>query len=66
MEFLDEQLKNVTKVSNYLNIIPYVIFAFIIWLIFLTIIICLLYFNIIDIKSIVEGMKQCVVSLYLL
>lgn len=60
MEFLDEQLNKVSQVTK---ILPYVLLSVIMWLFFMTILVVLLYFNILDIKSIVEGMKQCVVSL---
>lgn len=63
MEFLDEQLN---KINDVLKVLPYVFICLILWLFFMSIVVFLLYFNIIDIKSIVEGMKQCVVSLNIL
>lgn len=60
MEFLDETLSKITTLNK---VIPLIFLSLTIWLVFLTIVITLLYFNIIDIKSIVEGMKQCIVSL---
>lgn len=58
--FFDEQLNKINRISKTL---PYIIFALFIWLFIMSIIIFLLFFNILDIKVIVEAMKQCVVSL---
>lgn len=58
--FFDESLN---KMNKLFNIIPYVFFGLVVWLFIMSIMFFLLFFNIIDIKSIVEGMKQCVISL---
>lgn len=61
--FFDEQLN---KINDVLKVLPYVFVCLILWLFVMSIVVFLLYFNIIDIKSIVEAMKQCVVSLNIL
>lgn len=61
--FFDEQL---SKINDVLKVLPYVFICLILWLFVMSIVVFLLYFNIIDIKSIVEAMKQCVVSLNIL
>lgn len=58
--FIDEIEKKLSNLTDYL---PYVIFAFVLWLVFITIMLFLLYFNIVDINTIIENMKKCVVSL---
>lgn len=46
---------------KYLKYVPSILIGFCIYIFIMSVIIFLLYFNITDIKSIVEAMKQCVV-----
>lgn len=63
MEFFDEQIN---KINQVFKVLPYVVFSIVLWLFVMSIVVFLLYFNILDIKSIVEAMKQCIVSLNIL
>lgn len=48
---------------EYLKFLPYILLALIIYIFIMTIILFLILYNVIDIHSIVNAMKQCYVAL---
>lgn len=53
-------LDNFNKINDIINVLPYCVFGFLIWCVFITVMLFLVVYNVIDIHRIVEAMRVCI------